>query len=83
MSGDSLGRDGPRYDAFVVRLWRDASTGLCGRAEVEHVRTGALTRAAEVPTEWGLDQIIAHLGASTNLDVATRGRRLTAESTAP
>ena len=76
MSGDSLGRDGPRYDAFVVRLWRDASTGLC-------VRTGVLTRAVAVPTEWVLDQIIAHLRASTNLDVATRGRRPTAESTAP
>jgi hypothetical protein len=50
-----------RYDAFVVRLWREAATGRVLRAEVEHARTGARARAAGVPTGWVLDQIRARL----------------------
>ena len=75
MDANSLGRDGPRYDAFVVRLWRDAPTGPCSRAEVEHVRTGARARAAGVPTAWVLTQIIAHLRGSggASYDAATGG----------
>lgn len=48
---------GRRYDAFVVRLWRDAGTGDVLRAEVEHVPSGALVRAAGVALGWVLDQI--------------------------
>ena len=54
-------RRGPLYDAFVVRLWREAGTGHVLRAEVEHVRTGVLARAAGVPTGWVLSQISARL----------------------
>ena len=52
---------GPLYDAFVVRLWRDAPTGRLLRAEVEHAGTGALARAAEVGAGWVLRQIRACL----------------------
>ncbi len=64
MSADRLGRASPRYDAFVVRLWREAATGPCLRAEVEHVGTGARVRAAAVPTAWVLRQILVHLRPS-------------------
>jgi hypothetical protein len=74
MSADRLGRTSPRYDAFVVRLWREAATGPCLRAEVEHVGSGARVRAAAVPTAWVLRQIVAHLRASTSHD-ATDGDR--------
>jgi hypothetical protein len=53
--------DDPQYDAFVVRLWCNATSQRVVRAEVEHVRTGALTRAANVPAEWILSQIVTHL----------------------
>ncbi len=56
---------GPLYDAFVVRLWRDATTGRLLRAEVEHAGTGALTRAAEVGAGWILSQIRDCLAASS------------------
>ena len=52
---------GPRYDAFVVRLWRDAATGRLLRAEVEHAGTGGIARAADVTAGWVLRQIQACL----------------------
>ncbi len=52
---------GPLYDAFVVRLWRDATTGRVLRAEVEHAGSGALARSADVTTDWVLHQIHACL----------------------
>ena len=54
---------GPLYDAFVVRLWRDAPTGQVHRAEVEHAGTGTLARAAEVGAGWVLRQIRVCLAA--------------------
>ncbi len=48
---------GPLYDAFVVRLWRDAATGRVLRADVEHAGSGSLARAAGVATDWVLHQI--------------------------
>jgi hypothetical protein len=61
MAAKSDVHDSPRYDAFVVRLWREAATGSCLRAEVEHVGSGVRVRAAAVPTAWVLRQILAHL----------------------
>ena len=61
MAGDGSARGRPIYDAFVVRLWREAGTDRVLRAEVEHVRTGALARAAGVPTGWVLAEIRARL----------------------
>ena len=55
----SAGR-GPRCDAFVVRLWRDAATGHVLRAEIEHVWTGVLTRTADVTAGWILRQLRHH-----------------------
>ena len=81
MSADRLGRTSPRYDAFVVRLWREAATGPCLRAEVEHVGSGARVRAAAVPPAWVLRQILAHLRASPSPDAATTGDRRTAAAT--
>jgi len=52
---------GHRYDAFVVRLWRDAGSDHVLRAEVEHVPSGVLVRAAGVATGWVLDQIETRL----------------------
>ncbi len=52
---------GPLYDAFVVRLWRDAATGRVLRAEVEHAGSGSLARAADVTADWVLHQIHACL----------------------
>ena len=74
MRANGHDQDSPRYDAFVVRLWREAPTGPCLRAEVEHVGTGALSRAAAVPTAWVLRQILAHLRASPTHDTATGDR---------
>ena len=71
----------PRYDAFVVRLWREAASGPCLRAEVEHVGTGVRVRAAAVPTAWVLRQILAHLRASPSHDAVTGGDPSTAEAT--
>jgi hypothetical protein len=70
--------ESPRYDAFVVRLWREAATGSCLRAEVEHVGSGVRVRAAAVPTAWVLRQIVAHLRASPSPDAATTGDQRTA-----
>ena len=61
MAGDGSARGRPLYDAFVVRLWHEGTTGQLLRAEVEHVRTGALARAAGVPTGWVLAEIRARL----------------------
>ncbi len=55
----SAGR-GPRCDAFVVRLWRDAATGHVLRAEIEHVGTGILARTADVTADWILRQLRHH-----------------------
>ena len=52
---------GPRYDAFVVRLWRDTASGRLLRAEVEHVATGGVARAADVSAGWIERQIEACL----------------------
>lgn len=50
------------YDAFVVRLWCDQTTGRVLRAEVEHTRTGTVSRGRGVPPTWVLDQITDGLG---------------------
>ena len=71
MRADRLGRASPRYDAFVVRLWRGEIGDHLARAEVEHVGTGARARAVAVPTAWVLRQIIAHLRTATSDDAAT------------
>jgi hypothetical protein len=63
MASKSATGSSPLYDAFVVRLWRDAATGRLLRAEVEHAPTGALARAAGVSTAWVLSQISACLAA--------------------
>jgi hypothetical protein len=81
MAASSDVHDSPRYDVFVVRLWREAATGSCLRAEVEHVGTGARVRAAAVPTAWVLGQIVAHLRASPSPDAATTGDRRTVAAT--
>ena len=52
---------GPLYDAFVVRMWRDAASGRLLRAEVEHAGSGAIARAAGVTAGWVLRQIHARL----------------------
>jgi hypothetical protein len=74
MSADRLERASPRYDAFVVRLWRGAVRDQLVRAEVEHVGSGARVRAVAVPTAWVLRQILAHLGATPTQDAADDGR---------
>jgi hypothetical protein len=61
----------PLYDAFVVRLWREAATGRVLRAEVEHAPTGALARAAGVSTAWVLSQISARLATGPPTGGAT------------
>ena len=68
MGSDGSDGRGPLYDAFVVRLWRDAGTGSVLRAEVEHARTGTFARAAAVPTGWILGQIRARLAAGPPID---------------
>ena len=65
---------GPLYDAFVVRLWRDAPTGRVLRAEVEHAGTGALARAAEVGAGWVLRQIRDCLAAAPVEEAAAASR---------
>ena len=50
-----------RDDAFVVRLWRDATTSRLLRAEVEHLATGELTRAVGPAPGWVLARIRACL----------------------
>ena len=70
MRANKLERESPRYDAFVVRLWRDSPTECCLRAEVEHVRTGVLARATVVPIALVLTQILANLGVTPGVDVS-------------
>lgn len=65
---------GPLYDAFVVRLWRDATTGLVLRAEVEHAGSGSLARAAGVSADWVLRQIHACLQDHLAQDDEAAGR---------
>lgn len=50
-----------RYDAFVVRLWRDGASGRLLRAEVEHAVSGDRRRATGPPESWIIDQIRACL----------------------
>jgi hypothetical protein len=67
------------YDAFVVRLWRDAGSGRIQRAEVEHVESGMVARAAGVSAGWVLTQIRARLGSRP----AEEERRRLSEGTGP
>ena len=71
MASKSTTGSSPLYDAFVVRLWRDAATGRVLRAEVEHASTGALARAVGVSTAWVLSQISARLAAGPATSGAT------------
>ena len=59
-----------RYDAFVVRLWHDRTTGRLLRAEVEHAASGECTRAAGPAEAWVLDQIRACLAARLGDDAS-------------
>ena len=73
----------PLYDAFVVRLWRDAATGRVLRAEVEHAPTGALARAAGVSTAWVLSQISARLAGPPTGGATGDGVELTPDPPTP
>ena len=49
------------YNSFVVRLWHPRGEGRLLRAEIEHVQSGQLERAAEVDLSWVLARVVAWL----------------------
>ena len=54
------------YDSFVVRLWHPQGEGRLLRAEIEHVQSGQLERAAEVDLGWILARVVACLTPATS-----------------
>jgi hypothetical protein len=57
------GRD---YDSFVVRLWREASTGNLLRAEIEHVQSGTVDARSGVSWDWIRERLHASLEHPVN-----------------
>jgi hypothetical protein len=53
------------YNSFVVRLWHPRGEGRLLRAEIEHVQSGQLERAAEVDLGWILARVVACLTPAT------------------
>ena len=72
-----------RYDAFVVRLWHETTTGRLLLAEVEHVTTGERTRAVGPASNWILDQIRACLDERLRGDEAAKALGREARSPPP
>ena len=52
---------GHGYDSFVVRLWREAVTGVLLRAEVEHVQSGSVGVSVGASWDWIHDRLRASL----------------------
>lgn len=70
-AGPMTGNSSPKYDSFVVRLWREPTEESVRRAEIMHVQSAIVHRGKEVGFDWIIDRLRAlH---TEGIPVAERG----------
>ena len=63
------------YDSFLVRLWREPTTGSLLRVEIEHVQDGVIRDGRAVPPEWILDALGLRVRTDSETGIRPQSRK--------
>jgi hypothetical protein len=58
---------GPRYDSFVLRLWRSAADDRVLQVKIDHIQTSAVYIGRDVTFEWILDTLGRAVATAPNM----------------